>query len=382
MSKIGIAFCFFLILTAFLVETTLAQVSLQDSNKAAGVSNMIYQPVFIPANNSDIQYFGRWDMADSLNPTHSWPGVYIYAEFSGTSIGVRMNDTTNYYNVYIDGKLHSIFHGNKPEDADYILADSLSNGHHTFRFSQRNISFDQIYTFSGLLLDKGAELFTPPPKPKRKIEFIGDSFTAAEGNEATEPEMNWVLKFPVTNIDKGFATIIARHYKAQYHITARSGIGMVCDWQGNFNVSMPHYFDRTLMERSEPKWDFNKWVPNLVVICLGLNDISGLKGKDTVVSETNSEVFRNGYKQFLAAVWKAYPGVKIVAVAAYPKWIRKNVRQVVDDEMAEGHKDIYYTHFDFFPGGYVANGHPTVATHRKMANEIIKAIESFKIFKK
>ena len=212
MTKIRFAFCTYLILAAYLVEPALAQASLQDSTKAAGVSNMIYPPVLIPANNRDIQYFGRWDMADSLNPTHSWPGVYIYAEFSGTSIGVRMNDTTNYYNVYIDGKLHSIFHGNKPEDADYILADSLSNGHHTFRFSQRNISFDQIYTFSGLLLDKGAEFFTPPPKPERKIEFIGDSFTAAEGNEATEPEMEWVLKFPVTNIDKGFATIIARHY--------------------------------------------------------------------------------------------------------------------------------------------------------------------------
>ncbi|MGA9292496.1 MAG: hypothetical protein WBV81_07880 [Ignavibacteriaceae bacterium] len=342
-------------------------------------SNIIYSASFIPAHDPDIQYFGRWDMSDSLNYLHSWPGIYIYAEFGGTTIGVRMDDSVNYYNVYLDGKLYKIFHSNKAGVRDYILADSLVNTHHTFRFSQRNISFG-VYSFSGLLIDNGAKLFTPPPKPSRKIEFIGNSFTAAEGNEATQAEMQWEAKFPVTNIDKGFAPLIARHFHAQYHTTCRSGIGMVCDWQGKFDISMPHYFERTLMERKEPKWDFKKWIPNLVVICLGLNDYSGLKGKNGEVSEKNSEIFRNGYHNFLKTVWKVYPGVPILAVAASPGWIRENVKEVVDKEKARGHNDIYYAQFDHFPGGYVANEHPTVATHKKIADEIIKSIDDYEIF--
>ena len=83
--------------------------------------------IVFPANNPDIQYFGRWDMSDSLHPRYSWPGVYIYAEFSGTAIGVRLTDGTNYFNVYIDGKLQSIFHGTTPGEADYILAEHLQN---------------------------------------------------------------------------------------------------------------------------------------------------------------------------------------------------------------------------------------------------------------
>ncbi len=341
-------------------------------------SHISYPINFIPADNHYIQYFGRWDITDSLQPKHSWPGIFIYAEFSGTTIGVRMDDSVNYYNVYLDSKFYKIFHSNKGGERDYILADSLTNAHHTLRLSQRNISFG-VYSFSGLLLDNSAQLFPPPAKPERKIEFIGNSFTAAEGNEATQAEMQWDAKFSVTNIDEGFAPIIARHFNAQYHTTCRSGIGMVCDWQGKFDVSMPHYFDRTLMERKEPKWDFIKWIPDLVVICLGLNDFSGLKDKNGDVPEKNSEIFRKGYHDFLTTVRGAYPGVPILVVAASPEWIRENVKQVVSEENGDGHNDIYYAQFDHFPGGYVANGHPTVATHKKIAGEIINAINKYKL---
>ncbi|MGH7492069.1 MAG: hypothetical protein ACREOO_06700 [bacterium] len=46
-------------------------------------------------------------MTDPLHPKHSWPGVRVYTEFSGTSIGVRMADSDHYYNIYIDGKFRS-----------------------------------------------------------------------------------------------------------------------------------------------------------------------------------------------------------------------------------------------------------------------------------
>ena len=315
-----------------------------------------------------------------MHPEQSWPGVYICAEFSGTSIGVRIDDNVNYYNVYIDGKFYKIFKGDKDEDADYILADSLQNAHHSFRFSKRNISFGKVFTFSGLLLDDSGTILPPPPEPARKIEFIGDSFTAAEGNEATQPEMKWEDKFPFTNIDEGFVGDIAQHYNAQYHATCRSGMGMVCDWQGKFDLAMPKWFDRTLMEREDPKWDFKQWVPQLVVICLGLNDLSGLKGKDTVVSEANSALFRKTYHEFLTTVRNDYPGVTIVAVSAHPEWMQKNIKQVVDEEIAEGHKDICYAQFGTFKDGYVANGHPTVESHKKIAEAIIKAIDQTKIF--
>ncbi len=334
----------------------------------------------VPANDPRTEYFGRWDKSDPVNYRHSWPGVFIVAVFDGDSVGVRMSDTTNYYDVYVDGRLHSVFHGTASGDADYILADSLVGGRHTLRFSQRNISFG-IYSFSGLMISDSASLYQPPPIPLRRIEFIGDSFTAAEGNEATLPEMNWQDKFPVTDIDSGFATMVARNFNADYHITARSGIGTVCDWQGKLDICMPHYFNRTLMESPEPKWDFRNWTPDLVVICLGLNDHSGLRGKDGNVSEKNSKIFQEGYETFLDTLLRVYPGVPILAVSSYEEWIVQNVERVIDEEHAAGHKDIQFASFGFYPGGYVANSHPTVASHKRIAAVIIKAIDDMKVYK-
>lgn len=345
-----------------------------------GWSEMALGSNLVHPNHAYIQYFGRWDKADSLHYKYSWPGVYICAEFSGTSIGVRLVDGTNYFNVYIDGKLHSVFHGTKSGEADYILVQGLDSTRHTFRISRRNITFEAPYAFCGLILDDGAMLLPPPPAPGRRIEFIGDSFTAAESNEATKPQLPWEERYPVTNIDKGFAADIAQHFNAEYHTTCRSGSGMVCDWQGNVNESIPRRFDRTLMEASEPKWDFKHWNPDVVVICLGLNDYSGLKDKDGNVSQEKSTFFRKGYHGFLGTVRSVYPGVKIVVVSAYPEWIRDNVSRVVDEEKTSGKSDVYYSTFDEFPGGYVANGHPTVATHQKMAEQMIRDMESFDLF--
>jgi hypothetical protein len=345
-----------------------------------GASTMSFSKQFIPANNPFIQYYGRWDMTDSLHPRHSWPGVYLFAEFSGTSVGIRMTDSINYYNVYIDGKFLKVLHATIRGEADYILSDSLANTRHTLLFSKRNIMFDAVFSISGLLLDESAELLRPSAKPIRKIEFIGDSFTAAESNEATVQELPWEGRFPVTNIDKGFAAIVARHYNAQYQTTCRSGAGMVCDWQGKVDATIPKLFNRALMEAPEPKWDFKQWIPNLVVICLGLNDHSGLKEKDGTVTEEKSAVFRKEYHDFITTVRTIYPGVTILAVAAYPEWIQKNVQQIVDEERQNGNKDIYYTHFDDFPDGYVANGHPTVETHRKISDQLIHAMDQLKIF--
>jgi hypothetical protein len=345
-----------------------------------GASSMLISSTFFPAHHPYIQYHGRWDRTDSLHATHSWPGVSITAEFSGTNIGVRLADSMNYYNVYIDGVLIKILHGTKKSDTDYLLAEHLSNTHHTFRLSKRNIVFDAVFSFSGLLLDDGGELLQPKNKPSRRIEFIGDSFTAAESNEATVQQLAWEERFPVTNIDKGFAVFIAEHFNADYHTTCRSGSGMVCDWRGDTNVNIPNIFDRTLMESPLPKWDYTKWIPQLAVVCLGFNDFSGLKNTEGKVSEEKSNFYRTGYHKFVQRLREIYPGVKILAVAAYPEWIRKNVQLVVEEENKNGSNDIFYGTFNDFPGGYVANGHPTVETHRKIADQIIQIMEQVQLF--
>jgi hypothetical protein len=341
----------------------------------------VTKTIFIPADDPGIRYIGRWDRSDPLHPRQSWPGTAIAAEFTGTAIGIRMTDNDNYYNITIDGRLVGVLHGDKPGEAEYPLAGGLAGGRHSLVLSKRNISFNPPPSFSGFLVEGKGLVAPEPSKPALKIEFIGDSFTAAEGNEATEASMPWEAKKPVTDIDKGFAKIVAAHFSAEVNATCRSGIGMVCDWRGDRTISMPKFFDRTLMESPEPKWDFRRWMPDLAVVCLGLNDHSGLHSPDGSVSDENSDLFRKSYRVFLDTLRTKYPGVRILAVAAAPEWIRRNVRQVVDEETAAGKSDVFYGQFDDFPGGAVADGHPNLESHRKIAAQIIEAVEAIPGFR-
>jgi hypothetical protein len=327
----------------------------------------------IPPDDPRIQYRGRWDVSDPHRARYSWPGVSFTVAFTGPRIGVRLDDHTNYFNVTIDGADRGVFHGTLRGEADYLLADNLGPGVHLLRFSRRNITFEPPYSLCGILLDSTAELASPPPQPARRIEFIGDSFTAAESNEASAPELPWEDRYPVTNIDRGFAAVIAHHYDADYVTTCRSGGGMVCDWRGDTTATLPALFNRTLMETPAPLWDFSRWVPQVAVIGLGLNDASGLRDTEGRVSDEKSVRFRRAYRAFISRLRQVYPGVQIVAVASFPSWIRENVGRVVAEETEAGRTDVSYCTYDEFPGGYVANGHPTVETHRKMAEQIIEA---------
>ena len=339
------------------------------------INGTIYSSNIIPADNPNIQYFGRWDFTTPAAPTHSWPGVYIYAEFEGTSIGIRTNDNACWYNVFIDDTLFSIFHGTSPSVSSYTLKDSLPDGQHKILITLRGETSWTKFSFNGFILDDGKNLLPPPPKPDRKIEFIGDSYTSASGNEWTGPDA--APSDSYTNIYKGFGSIIARHYNSQYNMTSRGGIGLVHDWQDNYSNNMPDFFDRTLFYTPLPKWDFSKWIPNLVVICLGLNDYSGWGGYSNPIPSYEAQLFRDRYHEFISTIRDDYPGVKILCVAANDvTWIKQQVSQVVQEENSVGYNDVFYTYFPYYSGEYVNSGHPNVVAHQKIADTLISVIDT------
>ncbi len=335
----------------------------------------IYSQTIIAADDPNIQYFGRWDFADPLAPTHSWPGVYIYVEFEGTSIGVKMNDNFDYYNVIIDDTILTVFHGTNSGISSYTLASGLPEGQHSILFVKRSETNWTKFSFNGFILDNGKTLLPPKEKPVRKIEFIGDSFTCASGNEWTDNSApSNVEKY--TNIYEGFGSITARHFNAQYVLSGRSGYGLVLDYTGNYEGNLPDVFDRTVLIAENPKWDFEGWVPNLVVICLGLNDYSGFGGYSSTVAQDKTDLYKTRYHEFIAQIRDVYPGVKILTVAAHVEWIQNTVQKVVQEENESGNKDVFYTYFPYYNGGYVNNGHPNVETHHKIAERLIAAIDT------
>lgn len=310
---------------------------------------------------------GRWEQAEEGSLRASWPGFYLTTGFTGRSIAIELDDPGNYFNVHIDGKFTRVVRG--PAKAGWVtLAKGLPPGNHTLRLVRRNISFSRPTRILGFSLDEGCQLFAEPSRKRLKIEFIGDSFTAAEGNEATEPSMSWDKKFAVTDSEKGYAAMIARDLDAEYVTVCRSGNGVLCDWQGSRSAAMVERYGRTLMDQRSPRWDFDRWSPDLVVISLGLNDRTGLMRADGSIRDKDSAAFRREYRRMIDQVRAVHPRARIVALAPFTPWARENIARVVAEV---GSSRVSYAQFDEYPGGYVADGHPTVATHRKMADQIL-----------
>ncbi len=113
-----------------------------------------------------------------------------------------------------------------------------------------------------------------------------------------------------------------------------------------------------------------------MVICLGLNDYSGFGGWNGPVSAENRALFKSRYHEFISRVQDLYPGVKILAVAAHVELLQTLVSEVVREEKEAGNSGVFYTWFPYYTGGYVNGGHPNVATHHKIADRLIAAIDS------
>ena len=125
-------------------------------------NSSVVASITIPANDPNIQYYGRWDFSNPSAPSHSWPGVYIFAVFQGTSIGMITDDNACWYNVFIDSVFKFVFHGTTNGVASYPLVSGLSNGSHTILITKRGETSWTKFSFYGFILDDGKSLLPPP----------------------------------------------------------------------------------------------------------------------------------------------------------------------------------------------------------------------------
>lgn len=306
----------------------------------------------------------------------SWPGASVKINFTGTGIGavLKDQDTSNYYNVILDGKVISKIHPDTSRK-NYTLASGLSSGKHTLELFKRT-EWDKGKTlFYGFMPIKEASLLPAPELQKRKIEFYGNSITCGY---ATEDYKNDSSIGYFENNYLSYAAITARHFDAQYSCIAKSGIGMLISW---FPLIMPEMYDRLDATDSTSKWDFAKYTPDLVVINLLQNDawltrrpdFPEFKHRFGTQAPSEKDIIL-AYKNFVQNIRSKYPKAKIICAlgsmdatqtgSPWPGYIVKAVKELHDRKI--------YTHF--FPYKNTP-GHPKVPEQKQMADNLIAFID-------
>lgn len=224
----------------------------------------------------------------------------------------------------------------------------------------------------------------PVPANDRKIEFIGDSITAGYGIDDENQEHHFSTA--TEDVTKTYAYKTAQALQADYSIVAYSGHGIISGYTGNgekeASLIVPDYYDKVgksfgrfdgIVEVETLNWDFNRFVPDLIVINLGTNDDSYTKDDADKQAE-----YAGQYVEFLKKV-RAYNAdatilctLGIMGDRLYPF-----VEQAVAGYTKEtGDTNIAAMKFDVQSpaDGYAADWHPTEATQTKAAKKLTAEI--------
>ncbi|GAA2847577.1 lipase [Actinoplanes cyaneus] len=204
----------------------------------------------------------------------TWPGVYFEGRFRGTSVGLKLDDAVNDYDVQVDGGPPATL---VTPGATTQWITGLSRGDHTVRLAKRTESPWNAALFGGLVPGPGGRILAAPAARHRQIEFIGDSWTAGYGDMSTSRDCSGEgVLTRNSNADQAFGARTAKALNADYQINAWSGIGMVRNYNGSSpGTDYRTYYDRALQAADESVWRRPaSWHPQVVVIGLGTNDFS------------------------------------------------------------------------------------------------------------
>ena len=355
----------------------------------AGIPEPEPELTTISSSDPRIQYTGRIDFSGS-EPWFSQPGVSIKARFTGSTLHFMMRDFassylgSNYYNVTIDNGAPVAFEVRKGTTV-YEVASNLAPGEHTVVLTKRTESSVGSSRFLGFQI-RGT-LLEPPARPTRRMEFIGDSMTCGYGNEVSVPEPpagnpNTGFHSINENHDKAFPTFTARALGAEHQTVCYSGRGVYRNLDGTTHGTMPLIYDRIIPDQPRPLWDLSRYVPDVVVINLGTNDL------DYTKAPADEAAFKAAYTNFVTRIRGTYPNARIVCLVGvmlndwYPRgakaWTNAQawVSAVVQDFNSRGDAQVYYLKIDPQDSPYGEDWHPTIATHQQMADKLTPFVRS------
>ncbi|WP_010664967.1 SGNH/GDSL hydrolase family protein [Marinilabilia salmonicolor] len=333
---------------------------------------------FFSASHEYFNYMGRVDFSDKQIARYDWPGVTVRFQFTGNELKLHFKGgERNYFDLFVDGEPFEILHAK--EDTIAVIKGIIGNGPHEARFFKRTEGEMGETHFYGIELSHKGRLLPWEKEVDRCIEFVGNSITCGYGAESESREDDFDPR--TENVGKSYATIIAEALKADYHVIAHSGLGVVRNYGDSQKVStllatMPQRFGRSLDMDDSIEWDFSNWQANAVIINLGTNDFSTEPHPDRVV-------FQRAYEKLIKQVRLAYGAVPVFCVVGplTNEPCHTYVKEVVQNNgLLNADENVYFigippTLLDA-DTDFGADAHPSYSGQQKMADHIIPVIST------
>jgi hypothetical protein len=240
------------------------------------------------------------------------------------------------------------------------VASKLSEGEHVITICKDTEAGIGYIELLNIVCDG---LVSMPLKPQRKIEFVGNSITCGGGIDVADIPCNKGQWYDQHNAYMSYGPVVARTLKAQYHLSAVSGIGLIQSCC-NMNITMPQVFDKINQRENSIPWIFSRYQPDVVTVTLGQND--GVQ---------DSVKFCAAYVKFLGDLRAHYPNAHLICLTSpmaderLKAALKNYLTGVVDYVVQQGDKNVSkYFYSKSFNGG--CGGHPDMKEHQLIAKEL------------
>lgn len=337
-------------------------------------------------NANELQYCGRIDLTNPLEPVFIYSCSFVTFKFTGTSIRAIVSNLHCYYDNYIgyiiDGKQGRMKLSWEKEKECLLLEENLEDKEHEIILFKR-MDACHYFRLYGFIIDEGAALSSALSLATRRIEVYGDSVSAGEVSEAVDyvgkedPKHNGEY----SNSWYSYAWITARKLRAQIHNISQGGISLI-DGTGWFDA--PHYYgmEHTWDKlRYQPElgprtpWDFTRYVPHVVVVAIGQNDSNPVDYmKENYQGEKACE-WRIRYAEWIKRIRETYPYALIILSTTILNH-HTNWDKAIDEVCLEL-DDEKVVHFLYKKNGNGTPGHIRISEADEMADELSVFIQSF-----
>ncbi len=271
------------------------------------------------------------------------------------------------FDCFVNGAFCGVL---KADSTDSIVTCSRSSNptrHHirlVKRFEGRHVS-----AFQGFLIDRDAHIDTLPPRPERRIEFIGGSYTSGFGNMASGIDCESIRDS--SDAYYAFGPVISRALGAEYHLVAVSGKGVVREWGWPFvTCSRPFgvYYDQAL-HNDQRAWRFESWIPHAVVISLGRNDFS-------TRPHPTRELFVRSYAALVRTVRARYPEAAVICLASTRQPVCASIKEAAASLRDAGDRRVYFVNYGHIPFNERGCGwHPNKRGHQRIVDSLTPILQ-------
>jgi hypothetical protein len=325
---------------------------------------------FYPANDAHIRITGRVDLSNPLEPRFWASGAYLQVKFEGSGCQVYLKDQVlyghnhNYIEVSVDGETPYRLQMRTMSDTLTIEA-RLKGSSHLLTICKNTESGIGYLAFAGIRCKKLLDL---PGIPPHKMEFIGNSITCGSGSDMSIKPCGQGEWYDQHNAFLSYGPTTARALNAQWSLSSVSGIGLIHSCC-KMTITMPDVFEKVDMRDDSIAWDFSKYQPDVVTVCLGQND--GIQ---------DSTTFCSAYVAFIHTLRSHYPGADIICLTSpmadtkLTAVLKKYIASVAASVQQAGDRKVFTYFFQqWYHHG--CGGHPDLQEHKAIAAELTAFIQ-------